>query len=216
MESEHARLARGHHGRLERRLHRLGAGAGQHAAGQPAGRHLGQGAEQVYLDGGRMDIAHPVQKPPSLLLDRADDAWMGVPRARHREGGREIHVHVSVHVAHVGAARLVPEHRKIRRAIGDVGRFVARQLVRKAQRGRPRRRDGDGGKRGSGQRLGHVTRLGGCSQGLREFADGCILRQELRFYTEGTGRHGGGWEDVGAEDRIVSRTSAADENGRRG
>ena len=67
-----------------------------------------------------MHVSHAMDEQLGLLHQRPPDPRMRVTRERDPERSREIEVHVSVDITHVGSPGLVPKDGKVLGQVGDV------------------------------------------------------------------------------------------------
>jgi len=112
LEREHAGAAAVQAARLERDLHRVGAGHGEVDPGVGEWRERAQALRQFEAGRVGVDVAQSVDQLFRLLPDRRDHGRVAVADGRDTETGGEVDVAVSVDVDHVAAQGFVPEHRR--------------------------------------------------------------------------------------------------------
>jgi hypothetical protein len=126
-------------GGLQGQLHGVAARRSEHRARRPAARKAPrQRLEQLHLHGRGMHIAHSMEQCRRLLRHGRHHARVRVPRVRHAEGAREIHVAIAVDVPDVRALRALPEDRRLGREAGDVPRFDRPETFGERPRARAR------------------------------------------------------------------------------
>ena len=112
VEREHARAAAVQAARLQRDLHRVGAGDGEVDPGVGERRERAEALGQLEAARVGIDVAKSVDELFRLLPDRRDHGRVAVADGRDTETGGEVDVAVSVDVHHVAAPGFGPEHRR--------------------------------------------------------------------------------------------------------